>query len=86
MQNLKVALIFSFDPRKGQCQVKLGQKSQVFKFKLFFQNMPFLSGFASGFQKMLFIFYIRQIEIPKNAFQIVTSSAFPVFFPIAQPK
>ena len=52
-QNLMVELIFKFDLRKDQCQVKQGH----FLKKKTDKNMPILSSFVSGFQKkMLFIF------------------------------
>ena len=42
--------------RKGQCQVKLGQIRSNFQIQTFLQNIPILSMFVPGFQKMLFIF------------------------------
>ena len=41
--------------------------------------MSILFIFVSGFQKLIYI-YVRQLEMPKIAFQKVTSSPFPVFF------
>ena len=50
-QNLMVILIFNFDPRKGQLQVKLGQIRSNLKIQKFsYQNMPVLCRFVSGFQ------------------------------------
>ena len=46
-QNAMVTFIFIFDPRKGQCQVKLGQ----------------ISRFKTGFQKLTVQFFLRILKM-----------------------
>ena len=48
--------------------------------------MPILSGLVSGFQKNIIHFYVRQLGMPKIAFQKLTSMPVPVFLAIAQLK
>ena len=70
-QNKMVAFIFRFNPRKGQHKVKLGQKGQIFKIKFLPKNIPIVSSFVSGFQKMSFIF-LRTII--RNAIKCISKS------------
>ena len=71
-----MTLIFKFDPRKGQLQVKLGQIS---KFKIFLQNMPILCRFVSGFQKC-HLFLCTTIRNEKNTFKKCDVITFTCFF------
>ena len=79
-QNSMVTLIFKYDWRKGQLQVKLGQIRSNFKnSKLSCKSMPILCSFVSVFQKC-HVFYVRQLEMPKIAFQKCGVITFTCFF------
>ena len=55
-QNTMVAFIFRYDPRKGQYKVKLGQKGQILKVKIFFQKHAYVVQLCLRIPEMLFIF------------------------------
>ena len=78
-QNLMVTLIFKFDPRKGQAQVKLGQIRPNFKIHIFKRKYAFLVQICLRIPKMPFIFFVRQLEMPKNAFQKCDFITFTCF-------
>ena len=54
-QNTMVAFSFRFDQRKGQYNVKLGQKVKFSKSIFSSKNMLIMSSFVSGFQKCYFL-------------------------------
>ena len=85
-QNTMVAFIFRFDPRKGQYKVKLGQKRSNFQNQNFHLKTCLSCPVLSQDSKNVIYFYVRQLEMPKIAFQKVTSSPLPGFLTIAQPK
>ena len=49
--NSMVTPISKFDPRKCQCQVKLGQIRTHLQIQNLLKNMPILFSFVSGIQK-----------------------------------
>ena len=63
---------------KGQCQVKLGQKSQIFNFKICLQSHCHPVQFVSGFQKTSFTLIYGNKECKKKYFK-VTSSRLPIY-------
>ena len=85
-QNLMVTLIFKFDARKGQLQLKLGQIRSDFKIQNFVQKYAYLVQISLRISKNVIYFYVRQLEMPKMHFINVTSLPLPVFLAIAQPK
>ena len=76
-----VTLIFRFDPRSGNVQVKNGQ---ILKHKNFLLKHTYLVQFCLRNPKMPF-FEVLQLEMPKNAIQKVTSSPLAGFWAIAHP-
>ena len=86
-QNLMMTSFSKFDPGKGQCQVKLGQISSVFKIKKKILIKPWLPCLAlSQDSKNVNNYHVQQLEMPKNAFQKVMSSPLPVFWPLNNQK
>ena len=85
-QNLMVTLIFKFDPRKGQLQVKLGQIRSNFKIQNFLTKICLSCADLSQDSKMSFIFMYDNQKCQKMNFKNVTSSSLPDFLAIAQPK
>ena len=68
-QNTMVAFILRFDTKKGQYKVKLGQKGQIFKIKIFFKKHAYLvQFFFLRIPKNVIYFYAWQLEMPKTAF------------------
>ena len=78
-----VTLIFIFDPRSGQVQVK---KIKFRNSKISFQIMPILSSFVSRFQKCRLFWRATIIDAKKITVQKLTSSRLPGFWPIAKPE
>ena len=68
-QNSMVTFIFKFDPRKGQLQVKLGQIRSNFKIQNFLTKICLSCADLSQDSKNVIYFYVRQLEMPQNAFQ-----------------
>ena len=86
IQNLVVTSISKFDPRKGKYHVKLGQIRSFFQiWKCAYKCMPILFRLFQD-SKNTIHFYVRQLEMPKNAFQKLTSSPLHDCLEIAQPK
>ena len=81
-----VTLIFKFDPRKGQLQVKLGQIRSNFKIRNFLTKIYLSCADLSQDSKNVIYFYVRQLEMPKNAFQKCDVITFTCFLAIAQAK
>ena len=81
-----VTLIFKFDPRKGQLQVKLGQIRSNFKIQNFLTKICLSCADLSQDSKNVIYFYVRQLEMPKNAFQKCDVITFTCFLAIAQAK
>ena len=75
-----VTLIFKFDPRKGQLQVKLGQIRSNFKIQNFLTKICLSCADLSQDSKNVIYFYVRQLEMPKNAFQKCDVITFTWFF------
>ena len=64
-----VTLISKFDPRKGQFQVILGKIRSNFKTKKFLTKTCLSFPVLSQDSKNVIYFYVRQLEMPKIAFQ-----------------
>ena len=75
----------NFNRRKGQLQVKIGQKGWNFKFQNFLQKHAYLMQICLRIPKN-HVFYVRQLEMPKIAFQKCDGITFTCFSAIAQPK
>ena len=75
-----VTLIFKFDPRKGQLQVKVGQIGSNFKIQNFRTKACLSCAYLSQNSKNVIYFYVRQLKMPKMHFKNVTSSSLSVFF------
>ena len=76
-QNSMVAFIFKFGPRKGQYQVKWVKFAKS-KFSL--KMSLFCPVLNKDFKTTTVIcFHVWQLEVPKIAFQNVTSSPLPIF-------
>ena len=67
-QNSMVTFIFKFDLEKGQLQVQLGQIKSNFKTKTFVKICLYCTVLSQE-PKISFTFYVRQLEMPKVAFQ-----------------
>ena len=65
-----VTFIFKFGPRKGQLQVKLRKIRSNFKIQNFLRKVCLSCAVLSHNSKNVIYFYVRQLEIPKIAFQI----------------
>ena len=85
-QNLMVILIFIFDPRKGQVQVKLGEIRSNIKIQKFLTKIFLSCAELSQDAENVIYFYVRQLEMPKIVFQICDVITFTCFLAIAQPK
>ena len=85
-QNMVVILIFIFDPRKGQVQVKLGEIRSNFKIQKFLTKIFLSCAELSQDAENVIYFYVRQLEMPKIVFQICDVITFTCFLAIAQPK
>ena len=79
-QNTMVAFIFGFDPRKGQYKVKLGQKRSNFQNQNFLLKTNLSCPVLSQDSKNVIYFYVRQLEMPKIAFQKSDVITFIWFF------
>ena len=79
-QNLMVTLILKFYPRKGQVEVKLGQIRSNFKIQNFLAKICLSCADVSQDSKNVIYFYVRQLEMPKNAFQKYDAITFTWFF------
>ena len=75
-----VTLIFKFDPRKGQLQVKLGQIRSNFKIQNFLTKIYLSCADLSQDSKNVIYFYVRQLEMSKNVFQKCDVITFTWFF------
>ena len=80
-----VTFIFKFDPRKGQLQVKLGQIRSNFKIQSFLTKTWLICADLSQDSKNVIYFFVRQLEMPKIAFQ-KCDVTFICFLAIAQAK
>ena len=69
-QNSMVTLIFKFDQRKGQLQVKLGQIRSNFKLQNFITKICPSCAVLSQDSKKYIYFYVRQLKMPEIAFQL----------------
>ena len=78
-KNSMVTFFFNFDPRKGQLQVKLGQIRPNFKIIISLQNMPFCAVLCQDSKNIVYC-YVRQLKMPKRAFQICDVITFTCFF------
>ena len=85
-QNLMVILIFIFDTRKGQVQVKLGEIRSNIKIQKFLTKIFLSCAELSQDAENVIYFYVRQLEMPKIVFQICDVITFTCFLAIAQPK
>ena len=83
-----VTLIFKFDPRKGQLQVKLGQIKSNFKIQNFLTKTCLSCAVLSQDSNNVICFHIRQLEMPKNAFQIcdIITFRYLFFWPLHSQK
>ena len=77
-QNTMVAFISKFDPRKGEYEVKLGQKRSNFENKKLLKH-AYLVQFCLKIPKMLLIFTYGNLKCQK-IIKKVTSSPLPVFY------
>ena len=84
-QNSMVTPISKFDPMKGQCQVNLGQIRSNFQFQNLLRKTCLSYPDLSQDSKNVIHFYVQQLEIPKIAFQKVTSP-IPGFWPLHSQK
>ena len=79
---LMVAFIFKFGLRKGQCQAKLDQISSIFQMQHFLTKTCLSCPVLSQDSKNVY-FHVRQIEMPKTAFQKSDVITFTqVFLPL----
>ena len=81
-RNTMVAFSLKLDPRNGQYKVKKGSTFQN-------QNFPRKTCLSCPVLSQNYknaICYVRQLEIPKNVFQKVTSWTLPGFLTIVQPN
>ena len=80
-----VISISEFDPRKGQCQVKLEQKITFPNSKFTYKTMSILSSFVSGFQKShsFSCMTIRNARTCVSKSDVIT---LPVFLAIVQQE
>ena len=98
-QNLIVTLIFKFDPRKGQLEVRQGQSPKTpinkqrqgqirsnFKIQNFLSKVWLSCADFSQDSKNVIYFYVRQLGMPKMHFKNVTSLPLPVFWPLHSQK
>ena len=81
-----VTFIFKFDPRKGQLQVKLGQIRSNFKIQNFLFKICLSCAVLSEFSKNVIYFYVRQLKMPKTAFQKCDAITFTLFWPLHSQK
>ena len=79
-EQFMVTLIFKFDPRKCQVQVKLGQIRSNFKIKHFITHICLSCADLSYDSKNVIYLYVRQIEMPKIAFQKCGVITFTCYF------
>ena len=79
-QNLMVPLIFKVDPNKGQLQVKLGQIKSNLKIQNLLTKICLSCADLSQESKKDIYFYVRQLEMLKNAFQKCEVITFNWFF------
>ena len=79
-QNSMVAFVFKFDPMKGQLQVKLCQIRSNFKIQNVFPQICLSYAVLSQDSKNVIYFYVRQLEMPKIAFQKCNVISFTWFF------
>ena len=80
-----VTLISKFDPRKGQIQVKLGQIGSNFRIQSFLTKTYLSYPVLSQDLKNVICFHVRQLEMPKIAFQKSDVTVF-ILFSFARPK
>ena len=86
-QNSRMTFIFKFYPidemsNSGQTR---SNKIKLQNSKFSYQNMPIMCSFIPGFPKSHY-FYVRQLEIPKNAFKTCDVILFTCFLAITLPK
>ena len=79
-QNLMMTLIFKFDPRKGQLEVKLGQIRSNSKIQNFLTKICLSCADLYQDSKNVIYFCVRQLEMPKNAFKKCDVITFTCFF------
>ena len=79
-QSTMVTFIFRFHTRKGQYKVKLGQKRSNFQNQNFILKPCLSCPVLSQDSKYVIYFYVRQLQIPKIAFQKSGVIAFTRFF------
>ena len=85
-QNLMVILIFIFDPRKGQVQVKLGEIRSNIKIQKLLTKIFLSCAELSQDAENVMYFYVRQLAMPKIAFQICDVITFTCFWPLHSQK
>ena len=78
-QNSMVTFIFTFDPRNGQLQVKLGQIRSNFKIQNFLTKICPSCADLSQDSKNVIYFMCDDYKCQKMHFKNVISSPFPVF-------
>ena len=78
-QKSMAAFISKYDLRKDQFQIKLGQKGQISKFNIFLQKHAYHIQFCLRIPKNVIYFYVRQLEMPKIAFQKSDVATFTFF-------
>ena len=78
-----MTIIFTYDPRSGQIQVKKGQN---LKPKNFFLKHTYLLWYCLRIPKKSFVLMFDNWKCQKSRFKKVTSAPLHGFWSIAQPK
>ena len=83
-QNAMVKFIFN----RGKVNFRSNyvKSNQISKIKIFLPKYAYLVQFCLRIQKNVIYFYVRQLKMPKNAFQKCAVITFTFFWAIAQLK